>query len=114
VFRICTRNVHKEYNPDGTIKSMTNLKENVYLIDFKIERLFNIMIDSTRSQNNVKGEKGLGAFEKTIRENVEKMPIYLDGMSNALNKMHELNVKDFMQYYTKYNSERSIEDSIRV
>ena len=114
VFRICTRNVHKEYNPDGTIKSMTNLKENVYLIDFKIERLFNIMIDSTRSQNNVKGEKGLGAFERTIKENVEKMPIYLDGMSNALNKMHELNVKDFMQYYTKYNSERSIEDSIRV
>ena len=49
IFRLCTRNVHKDVDKDGNVISMTNLKENVYLIDFKIERLFNIMIDSTRS-----------------------------------------------------------------
>ena len=42
------------------------------------------------------------------------MPIYLDGIGDKLNQMKELDVKDFMQYYTKYNSERSIEDSIQM
>ena len=114
IFRLCTRNVHKDVDKDGNVISMTNLKENVYLIDFKIERLFNIMIDSTRSQNTIQDKKGLKQFEKTIRENIEKMPIYLDGIGDKLGQMKELDVKDFMQYYTQYNRERSIEDSIQM
>ena len=114
VFRLCTRNVHKDVDKDGNVISMTNLKENVYLIDFKIERLFNIMIDSIRQQNTIQDKKGLSSIQKTVQENIEKMPIYLDGIGDKLTQMKQLDVKDFMNYYTSYNKHRSIEDSIQM
>ena len=37
IFRICTRNVHKDVDKDGNVISMTNLKENVYSILWLIQ-----------------------------------------------------------------------------
>lgn len=113
IFRICTRNVKKIKNADGSIKDIINLKPNVYLIDFKISRMFSLMKTTAVSQNVIAGKSTAQDIENTIDNTLQKMPIFIESdFTGQLTEMKKLSAKDFMKFYMDYNANRSIDDTI--
>lgn len=114
IFRICTRHTGIARSKDANGKEIVekiNLKPNVYLVDFKIDRMFNIIADSARNQADVKGDRGLAKLEGHIARDLTKIPLYVEWGKGK--KMGQVQPQDFMKYYTKYNENSSIEDLIK-
>ena len=108
IFRLCTRNV-KKVNGKGGPK-VVNMKENVYLIDFNISNMFNMMANSARMKAAAEGNASPERIRKLIEEELKVLPIFAEENDNITTKMHKLNSKDLMKVYAGYNENKSIED----
>lgn len=108
IFRLCTRNV-KKVNGEGGPK-VVNMKENVYLIDFNISNMFNMMANSARMKAAAEGNASPERIRKLIEEELKVLPIFAEENDNITTKMHKLDPKDLMKVYAGYNENKSIED----
>ena len=108
IFRLCTRNV-KKVNDEGGPKYV-NMKENVYLIDFNISNMFNMMANSARMKAAAEGNASPERIRELIEEELKVLPIFTEQNEEISTKMHKLNPKDLMKVYAGYNENKSIED----
>jgi hypothetical protein len=108
IFRLCTRNV-KKVNGEGGPKYV-NMKENVYLIDFNISNMFNMMANSARMKAAAEGNASPERIRELIEEELKVLPIFTEQNDSITTKMHKLNPKDLMKVYAGYNENKSIED----
>ena len=108
IFRLCTRNVKKVKGEGGP--KLVNMKENVYLIDFNISNMFNMMANSARMKAAAEGNASPERIRELIEEELKVLPIFAEENENITTKMHKLNPKDLMKVYAGYNENKSIED----
>lgn len=108
IFRLCTRNVKKVKGEGGP--KLVNMKENVYLIDFNISNMFNMMANSARMKAAAEGNASPERIRELIEEELKVLPIFAEENDNITTKMHKLNPKDLMKVYAGYNENKSIED----
>ena len=116
VFRLCSRNIGIAKDDKGN-KIKINRKNNVYLIDFDIARLFKLTYDSAIRQAAVKGKTDISDIKDYLNQSLETIPIYTDSIydthtNDILRGMHLMNTEDLLKEYIKYNKETSIEDLI--
>ena len=122
IFRLCTRNVgNATYTDENGVEQKQKIcrKANVYLIDFKVDRMYNMMVSSAISQCGADKNKqhNIEEVKAIINKNIEQVPTYVDSVydtngKHILNGIHEITADDLLKQYVKYNRERSIEDSI--
>ena len=115
IFRLCTRYVKTVKNPDAESRSKkVNMKDNVYLIDFNIANMFNMIANSAKMKAAAEGDPRPGTIKKYIKDDLETTPIFCeDGTSKEITgKMHKLDPKDLMQIYAGYNKNKSIADIV--
>ena len=121
IFRLCTRNVGKaKYtDEDGVIHEQKICrKTNVYLIDFKVDRMYNMMVNSAIVQCNEKDKNpDINTVKEILNKNIQYMPTYVDSIYDTngkyiLNGIHEITADDLLKQYVNYNRTRSIDDSI--
>lgn len=108
IFRLCTRNVKKVIGKGGP--KLVNMKENVYLIDFNISNMFNMMANSARMKAAAEGNASPERIRELIEEELKVLPIFTEQNDNITTKIHKLNPKDLMKVYAGYNENKSIED----
>lgn len=122
IFRLCTRNVgNATYTDENGVEQKQKIcrKANVYLIDFKVDRMYNMMVNSAVSQCGADKDKkhNIEEVKELINKSIEQVPTYVDSVydtngKHILNGIHEITADDLLKQYVKYNRERSIEDSI--
>ena len=122
IFRLCTRNVgNATYTDENGVEQKQKIcrKTNVYLIDFKVDRMYNMMVSSAISQCGADKNKqhNIEEVKEIINKNIQQVPTYVDSIydtngKHILNGIHEITADDLLKQYVKYNRERSIEDSI--
>lgn len=122
IFRLCTRNVgNATYTDENGVEQKQKIcrKANVYLIDFKVDRMYNMMVNSAVSQCGADKSKkhNIEEVKELINKSIEQTPTYVDSVydtngKHILNGIHEITADDLLKQYVKYNRERSIEDSI--
>lgn len=122
IFRLCTRNVgNATYTDENGVEQKQKIcrKANVYLIDFKVDRMYNMMVNSAVSQCGADKDKkhNIEEVKDLINKSIEQVPTYVDSVydtngKHILNGIHEITADDLLKQYVKYNRERSIEDSI--
>ena len=122
IFRLCTRNVgNATYTDENGVEQKQKIcrKANVYLIDFKVDRMYNMMVNSAVSQCGADKSKkhNIEEVKELINKSIEQVPTYVDSVydtngKHILNGIHEITADDLLKQYVKYNRERSIEDSI--
>lgn len=122
IFRLCTRNVgNATYTDENGVEQKQKIcrKANVYLIDFKVDRMYNMMVNSAVSQCGADKSKkhNIEEVKKLINKSIEQVPTYVDSVydtngKHILNGIHQITADDLLKQYVKYNRERSIEDSI--
>ena len=115
IFRLCTRNVGKAIDEETGEEIKVNRKHNVYLIDFSIDRIYNMTIESAIAQCAADGHVDPDSIKKRINKMAEVMPIMVDdtGRNDVLEKMHEIKPEDLLKKYINYNKDRDIEQIIR-
>lgn len=124
IFRLCTRNVGKaKYTDENGVQHEQKIcrKTNVYLIDFKIDRMYNMIVSSAVAQAsyNPNSKNSIEDVKEIINKNMHDMPTYADSIYDSkgqyiLNGIHQITADDLLKQYVKYNRERSIEDSIKL
>lgn len=122
IFRLCTRNVgNATYTDENGVEQKQKIcrKANVYLIDFKVDRMYNMMVNSAVSQCGADKSKkhNIEEVKELINKSIEQVPTYVDSIydtngKHILNEIHQITADDLLKQYVKYNRERSIEDSI--
>ena len=122
IFRLCTRNVgNATYTDENGVEQKQKIcrKANVYLIDFKVDRMYNMMVNSAVSQCGADKDKkhNIEEVKELINKSIEQVPTYVDSIydtngKHILNGIHQITADDLLKQYVKYNRERSIEDSI--
>lgn len=115
IFRLCTRRVKKVSNLDNKSRSKkVNMKDNVYLIDFNIGNMFNMLANSAKMKAAAEGDPRAETIEKYMKQDLGATPIFCEdkGGKEILGKMHEITSKDLMEIYTKYNKNKSISDMV--
>lgn len=122
IFRLCTRNVgNATYTDENGVEQKQKIcrKANVYLIDFKVDRMYNMMVNSAVSQCGADKDKkhNIEEVKELINKSIEQTPTYVDSVydtngKHILNGIHQITADDLLKQYVKYNRERSIEDSI--
>ena len=122
IFRLCTRNVgNATYTDENGVEQKQKIcrKANVYLIDFKVDRMYNMMVNSAVSQCGADKDKkhNIEEVKELINKSIEQVPTYVDSVydtngKHILNGIHQITADDLLKQYVKYNRERSIEDSI--
>ena len=122
IFRLCTRNVgNATYTDENGVEQKQKIcrKANVYLIDCKVDRMYNMMVNSAVSQCGADKDKkhNIEEVKELINKSIEQVPTYVDSVydtngKHILNGIHEITADDLLKQYVKYNRERSIEDSI--
>ena len=122
IFRLCTRNVgNATYTDENGVEQKQKIcrKANVYLIDFKVDRMYNMMVNSAVSQCGADKSKkhNIEEVKELINKSIEQVPTYVDSVydtngKHILNGIHQITADDLLKQYVKYNRERSIEDSI--
>lgn len=122
IFRLCTRNVgNATYTDENGVDQKQKIcrKANVYLIDFKVDRMYNMMVNSAVSQCGADKSKkhNIEEVKELINKSIEQTPTYVDSVydtngKHILNGIHQITADDLLKQYVKYNRERSIEDSI--
>ena len=113
IFRLCTRNVKKVEGKNGP--KAVNMKDNVYLIDFNISNMFNMMANSARMKANAdkEGEEGKAKrIAKYLKQDLKTIPLYCEysNSNEILGKMKQMEYKDLMKVYAGYNDEKSVAD----
>ena len=116
IFRMCTRNIRTGVKDGTDEKIQVNTKDNVYLIDFNVTTMFN-MIAKTAMQkaklNNNGNNPKTKDIEDYIKEELKYMPIYGEGVADKVfGKIHHVDYNDLMKIYTNYNVNKSIDDSL--
>lgn len=115
IFRLCTRHVKTVKNTDEEFKSKkVNMKENVYLIDFNITNMFNMIANSAKMKAAAEGNPTTKRIKDLMKEDLGATPIFCEdkGSNEILGKMHKINSKDLMEIYTGYNKNKSIADIV--
>ena len=115
IFRLCTRHVKTVKNTDEEFKSKkVNMKENVYLIDFNITNMFNMIANSAKMKAAAEGNPTTKRIKDLMKEDLGSTPIFCEdkGSNEILGKMHKINSKDLMEIYTGYNKNKSIADIV--
>lgn len=116
IFRLCTRNIGTATDKDGN-EVKINRKANVFLLDFNISRMFEMVIQSSIAQAKAKEGSDINDIEKLIEDNLKSIPVYANSVYNTnsseiVSKMHAISPKDLMREYIKYNKDRSIGKSV--
>lgn len=115
IFRLCTRHVKTVKNTDEKFTSKkVNMKENVYLIDFNITNMFNMIANSAKMKAAAEGNPTTKRIKDLMKEDLGATPIFCEdkGSNEILGKMHKINSKDLMEIYTGYNKNKSIADIV--
>ena len=110
IFRLCTRNVKDIEGADEGMPKKVNMKENVYLIDFNISNMFNMVANSARMKAAAEGNVSTGRIEELIKDDLETTSLFAERGGDIVNTMHQLSVKDMFEIYTRYNANKSIAD----
>ena len=112
IFRLCTRYVRKVTNKDGTDTRFINMKDNVYLIDFNIANMFNMLANSARMKAAAEGNPTVDRIKELMDEDLKSVPVFCeDGVRNEITaKMDKITSKDLMKIYSGYNKNKSIAD----
>lgn len=110
IFRLCTRNVKDIEGADAGMPKKVNMKENVYLIDFNISNMFNMVANSARMKAAAEGNVSTGRIEELIKDDLEATSLFAERGGDIVNTMHQLSVKDMLEIYTRYNANKSIAD----
>ena len=118
IFRLCTRNVKKvSKGNDKEGPEFVNMKDNVYLIDFNISNMFNMLANSAkmRALADVKDDKNINIMDRIseyMKEDLKAIPLYCeDGKSKEITgKMKVIDSNDLMEIYANYNKDKSIAD----
>lgn len=115
IFRLCTRRVKKVKDPDNESRSKkVNMKDNVYLIDFNMSNMFNMIANSARMKAAAEGNPTTERIKELMEEDIEAVPIFAEdkASSEILGKMHKIDSKDMMILYSNYNAKKSIADIV--
>lgn len=122
IFRLCTRNIVPITSNGEPIRRSDgsaikrNAKPNVYLIDFNIDRMYDMAIKTAKlmCKNDSTNAEGYNEIEKSLVKSLDSIPIYEEPTysNNILSGMHKVNIKDLMKYYVNYNKNKSIDDQI--
>ena len=110
IFRLCTRNVKSIEGADEGMPKKVNMKENVYLIDFNISNMFNMVANSARMKAAAEGNASTSRIEELIKDDLEATSLFAERGGDIINTMHQLSVKDMLEIYTRYNANKSIAD----
>ena len=114
VFRLCSRYVKKVDSTDAEDESpeKVNMKDNVYLIDFNIENMFNMMANSAKMKAAAEGNPTNDRIREIMKQELGTIPIYSEdvGSDTITGKMNYVKYDDLMKYYVGYNSNKSIAD----
>ncbi len=118
IFRLCTRNVKKVSKGDNEEgPEYVNMKDNVYLIDFNISNMFNMLANSAkmRALADAKDDKNVNIMDRIseyMKEDLKNIPLYCeDGKSKEITgKMKVIDSNDLMEIYANYNKDKSIAD----
>lgn len=114
IFRLCTRNVNTITLNDGTTFKQC-MKNNVYLVDFKIDRMYNMMINSAIAQCSAKGETSMQKVKEVINDEMQYQRAFAENIydnKNTIDHLHPIKAEDLLKKYVQYNKNRSIEDNI--
>ena len=110
IFRLCTRNVKDIEGADEGMPKKVNMKENVYLIDFNISNMFNMVANSARMKAAAEGNASSDRIAELIKDDLEATSLFAERGGEIANTMHQMTVKDMLEIYTKYNANKSIAD----
>lgn len=110
IFRLCTRNVKDIEGADEGMPKKVNMKENVYLIDFNISNMFNMVANSARMKAAAEGNASSDRIAELIKDDLEATSLFAERSGDIVNTMHQMTVKDMLEIYTKYNANKSIAD----
>ena len=110
IFRLCTRNVKKVENPDGNSPKLVNMKDNVYLIDFNISNMFNMLANSAKMKASVEGKTKAEDIEKYMKQDLETVPVFCESSDEISAKMKKITSNDLMEVYAGYNANKSVAD----
>ena len=108
IFRLCTRNIRKIDNPDENAPKYINKKENVYLIDFNIDNMFNMILDSAIMKAKIDGDKSLVHISNILEDELNSTNIFCEYSDNIVSKMKKLTNLDLLKIYTGYNKSTNI------
>lgn len=114
IFRLCTRNV-KSVKSDGEFKNKKiNMKENVYLIDFNMTNMFNMIANSAKMKAAAEGNPTTKRIKELMKQDLKATPIFCEdaGRDEIVGKMHKITSRDMMEIYTGYNKNKSISDIV--
>ena len=115
VFRLCTRNV-VDVDKDGSeddryIPDKINKKENVYLIDFNMDNMWNMMCDSAYAQAKADGDVTMENIERHMRRDLDAVPLFCESTTGQIvGQIDKMNAPDMMKIYTNYNANKTIND----
>jgi len=122
IMRLCTRCVGKAKDSSGKEIKMCK-KANVYVVDFKIDRMFE-MVNSTANAQILASKKewSKDLFEKIVKRMLKTTPlysvpkdsVYTTNTDTIVSGMHELSVDDLLKKYINYNRTKSIEETINI
>ena len=112
IFRLCTRYIRKVTSKDGKDTKFINMKDNVYLIDFNIANMFNMLANSARMKAAAEGNPTVDRIKELMDEDLKSVPVFCeDGVRNEITaKMDKITSKDLMKIYSGYNKNKSIAD----
>lgn len=112
IFRLCTRYVKKVVDKKTGDKKFINMKDNVYLIDFNIANMFNMLANSARMKAAAEGNPTTERIKELMDEDLGAVPVFSeDGTRNEIMaKMDKISSKDLMLIYSGYNKNKSIAD----
>ena len=110
IFRLCTRNTKSIVDPEEGMQKKINMKENVYLIDFNITNMMNMIANSAKMKAAVDGDASAERISKYIEDDISTTSIFAEKGDEIGVKMHKMSVNDMLEIYAKYNSNKSIAD----
>jgi len=112
---LTTRNIKKYIDENGEEKKI-NLKPNVYLVDFDINRMYQMTVKSAIQQCEAKGLYDPDDIKDAVAEQLDTIPMFIDTKEHVYDKkagdvikgLHTISTDDLMLKYINYNAEKDI------